>query len=372
MTLIERINQPGPKKILALDGGGICGLASIEVLATIETMLRQQLDRGDDFVLGDYFDLIAGTSTGAVIAACLSYGMTVANVRSFYEESGREMFDRAALITRLARYKYDDDNISAKLREVLGSDTLLGTDRLRSVLMMVMRNATTDSPWPIWNNPRARYNDPLRANCNLKLPLWKLVRASTAAPTYFPPEVIEVGGQQFVFVDGGVTTYNNPAWLAFLMATVEPYGLSWATGEDNMLMVSVGTGNYPAANDALTPGAMNILYNATTIPGALMNAALAGNDLNCRALGRCLVGNPIDREAGDLIGGSGNALPKLFTYMRYDFETTREGMARIGLPDIKPENVRMLDSIDYMPELKAIGQAVGRLYVDPAHYRKFA
>ena len=68
-----------------------------------------------------------------------------------------------------------------------------------------MRNATTDSPWPISNNPYAKYNERSRLDCNLALPLWQLVRASTAAPTYFPPEVVVVGNREFIFVDGGVT-----------------------------------------------------------------------------------------------------------------------------------------------------------------------
>ena len=78
-------------------------------------------------------------------------------------------------------------------------------------MLLIMRNATTDSP-SMSNNPRAKYNDLARANSNARLPLWQLVRASTAAPTYFPPETIEVGEQRFVFVDGGVTMYNNPAF----------------------------------------------------------------------------------------------------------------------------------------------------------------
>ena len=79
------------------------------------------------------------------------------------------------------------------------------------------------------------------------------MRASTAAPVYFPPEVIRLGDKEFIFVDGGVTTYNNPAFMAFLMATVEPYNLNWPTGEDNMLVVSIGTGTSPDANADLAP-----------------------------------------------------------------------------------------------------------------------
>lgn len=66
-----------------------------------------------------------------------------------------------------------------------------------------------------------------------------------AAPVYLPPEVVKLGAKEFIFVDGGVTTYNNPAFQAFLMVTVEPYAINWSTGEDQLLVVSVGTGTNP-------------------------------------------------------------------------------------------------------------------------------
>ena len=87
---------------------------------------------------------------------------------------------------------------------MLGKDTTLGDDELKTLLLIVVRNATTDSPWPLSNNPNALFNDPSREDNNLAIPLWQLVRASTAAPTYFPPEVVTVGEHDFVFVDGGV------------------------------------------------------------------------------------------------------------------------------------------------------------------------
>ena len=105
------------------------------------------------------------------------------------------MFDQASLLRRF-RYKFEDENLAAMLQEVIGAETTLGSDRLQTLLMVVLRNATTDSPWPVSNNPYAKYNDPARPDCNLDLPLWQLVRASTAAPTYFPPEVVQIGPQQ--------------------------------------------------------------------------------------------------------------------------------------------------------------------------------
>lgn len=374
--LIARMKSPGPKKILALDGGGIRGMMTVEVLAQIEALLRKKLARGPDFVLADYFDFVAGTSTGAIIAACISIGMKVSDIRTFYISSGEQMFDKASLLKRF-RYKYEDEKLAAKMQEVFGRDTTLGSDKLKTVLMIVMRNATTDSPWPMSNNPFAKYNQRVREDgkprddCNLDIRLWQLVRASTAAPVYFPPEVVKVGSREFVFVDGGITTYNNPAFQAFLMATMEPYKMGWPAGEDKMLVVSIGTGTSPQANAELGPNDMNLLYNAGSIPSALMYAALNEQDMLCRIFGKCLAGDELDREVGDLIGARGPVGPgKLFTYVRYNAELSVAGLNALGLADIKPKDVQMLDSVAHVGELQRVGQAVAKK-VQPEHFAGF-
>ena len=374
--LKKPVTSPGPKKILALDGGGIRGMITVEVLTEIERLLRRELGRGDDFVLADYFDFVAGTSTGAIIAACISLGMKMSEIRAFYKSSGEEMFDKASLLKRF-RYKFEDDKLAARMQSVFGKDTTLGSDKLNTVLMMVMRNATTDSPWPMSSNPQAKYNQRIcedgspRTNCNLDIPLWQLVRASTAAPVYFPPEVVKVGNKDFVFVDGGITTYNNPAFQAFLMATVEPYKMEWPAGEDKILVVSIGTGTSPQANADLDPNEMNLLYNASSIPSALMYAALNEQDMLCRVFGKCLAGDELDREVKDLIGAKGPVGPnKLFTYVRYNAELSADGLKALGLTDIKPEDVQKLDSVAHIPELERVGLAVAQK-VKLAHFSNF-
>ncbi|MFL6530077.1 MAG: patatin-like phospholipase family protein, partial [Chthoniobacterales bacterium] len=224
----EKLTKSGPRKLLACDGGGIRGIISIEILAHIESELRG-LTGKPELVLADYFDYVGGTSTGAIIATLISLGFSVDDARDFYVKSGAEMFQPAKLWERL-HTKFQDDNLTRMLKGVIGEETTLGSEKLQTLLMVVLRNATTDSPWPISSNPKAKYNDiEVRGKkSNLLLPLWQLVRASTAAPVYFPPEVIEIGdGQEFIFVDGGVTMYNNPAFHLFLMATTESYRLCW-------------------------------------------------------------------------------------------------------------------------------------------------
>ncbi len=74
---------------------------------------------------------------------------------------------------------------------MFGAKTNLEPNNLKCLLLVVTKNVTTDSPWPISSNPEAKYNDMGRKDCNLKIPLWQLVRASTAAPVYFPPEILQ-------------------------------------------------------------------------------------------------------------------------------------------------------------------------------------
>lgn len=383
----ERIAALGPKKILACDGGGILGLMSVEILAKLETDLRTKLGK-PNLVLAEYFDFVCGTSTGAVIATCISTGMSMATLRQFYVSSGEQMFSKASLFKRL-QYNYNDEPLAKKLQvelnRALGKrpgdpPALLGDDDLRTLLMIVMRNHNTDSPWPITNNPRAKYNQRERKDCNLNLPLWQLVRASTAAPTFFPPEVTTFAKDtpeeyQFLFVDGGVTTYNNPAFLAFQMATASPYRIDWPTGTDKILVVSVGTGSAARARPELKRDSEWLLDHAKNIPSALMNAASAGWDMACRLLGECRFGPRIDREYGDMVipdppvgnwtGG------KHFAYVRYDPDVTQEGLNVMGLDDINAEDVQKMDSIEYIAKIQRVGQSYAAEYVKLEHLRGF-
>jgi hypothetical protein len=372
VKLPDRLARKGPRKLLAIDGGGIRGVLSLMVLDKIEKLLIGESKR-KDYRLADYFDYVSGTSTGGIIAAGIAMGMSVAEILAFYVDNGARMFDKASIFRRL-QTKFESEPLALQLQGVFGSATTLGASEIESLLLLVMRNATTDSPWPISNNPFAKYSDPSHPGCNLKLPLWQLVRASTAAPTYFPPEVIDCGGKPFIFVDGGVTMYNNPAFQMFLMATVDRFWIKappekrgWKTGVDEMLIVSVGTGTSAGENYSLQPDEMNLLFNATTIPSALMYAALNEQDFLCRVFGDCVAGPLLDREIDTMMQSRGPLGEKLFRYARYNAELTAAGLAALGCGDIEPSSVQKLDSIAAIPDLQRIGAAVAAQKVDRAH-----
>jgi patatin-like phospholipase/acyl hydrolase len=366
--LANRYKEPRRRKLLALDGGGIRGIVTLEILNEIERQLRQELGGGADFRLCDYFDYIGGTSTGGIIAAGLACGMSVAELIQFYRDAGREMFTKARLLSRLKNL-YKSGPLETKLMQVFGEDTDLSSEKLRCLLLVVTRNATTDSPWLISTNPDAKYNAKNRPDCNLKIPLWKLVRASTAAPIFFPPEIVSWDendpDKTFVFVDGGVTPYNNPALLMYRMATTAEYKLGWQTGENALLLVSIGTGAAPTVDlDIVTD--RNAVSNLTGLPSALMYSAMVDQDTTCRTIGRCVAGPVLDREIGDLVCRAPltEAQGRAMMYARYNADLSVEGLMSLGLGEIPSEAVQSLDAVDRIDDLSRIGQAVAKKQVD--------
>jgi hypothetical protein len=369
--IADKLASSGPKKLLAIDGGGLRALITVEILAAIEDLLRESFGQGREFVLADYFDYIAGTGTGATTAAGLALGYPVAAIREFYLEQGRQMFDKEWIYKSFLN-RYSAEGYARILKNFFGESTHLGSDKLRTLLMVVLKNATSDSTWFVTNNPQAKYNEQSRADTNLQLPLWQIVRASNADPTYFPPERVPIGEKEFIFVGGGVSAYNNPAFRLFLMATLEAYRLGWPAGEDRMLLVSIGAGSRPYANPRLKPGDMNVLYNATMIPSWMLTESSREQDFLCRVFGRCLHGAPIDREVGDMIDVStlGPVREKFFTYLRYEVDITEGGLDDLGLRHIRADSLSSTD-INNAPDLVQVGRAVASNDVRREHFRGF-
>jgi hypothetical protein len=345
----------------------------------MEQQLKRKLNKGDDFRLGDYFDYIGGTSTGAIIAAGLSIGMSVKQLLNFYIDKGKDMFDKTSILKRL-KSLYESGPLLKMLQETFGADTdmLVRKGKYKCLLLVVTMNRTTDSPWPISNNPLAKYNDEKRPDCNARIPLYQLVRASTAAPVYFPPETLQWDpadeDKTFVFVDGGVTPYNNPAFLLYRMATQPAYNLNWEIGEDKLLIVSVGTGAAPSGGVY-----KNLINTATSLPNNLMYAMQVDQDINCRTVGRCTYGASIDRELNFMIpmDKEGHLYPlsqdskRHFLYARYNADLSQEGLNRLGLKDIVSDHVREMDSVKYIDKLQAVGAATGKSQVRMEHFGTF-
>jgi predicted acylesterase/phospholipase RssA len=225
------VPQDRAVRVLSIDGGGVRGLVPAIVLAEIEA----RTGRG----VADLFDVVAGTSTGAVLAL----GMNVPGERpnvprwqaldcvEFYKVHLAEIFGQGgwqalAGVAGLIREKYDE----GPLERVMGS--YFADHRLSEALTNVVVPAydLANSDVMLFDSRAAA------ADGAMDLPMRLVVRGATAAPTYFEPQLVSppVAVQQHLLVDGGLFA-NNPGICAFIQAQRLKLGA-------DVVMVSLGTG----------------------------------------------------------------------------------------------------------------------------------
>jgi uncharacterized protein len=217
-------------KVLSIDGGGIRGLIPALVLAEIERRTGRRT--------ADMFDLIAGTSTGGILACGLSRrgedgrpAMSAEELADLYLKEGPKIFDRSLIqdvtsVGGLADEKYDDAALNAAL------ETYLGAARLKEVLADVLITAYDihDRFAFFFRSSRARTDD------EYDFSLFEAARATSAAPTYFEPfEVTDAAGARtYPLIDGGIYALN-PAMCAY----AEVVG----AGSQVEVLASLGTGS---------------------------------------------------------------------------------------------------------------------------------
>lgn len=213
-------------KVLSIDGGGIRGV--------IPAVLLHHLEQATGKNVADMFDLIVGTSTGGIIAAALTTPRdghpmhSAEDVLGLYVDRGREIFRHARwLPARLLDEKYDHKPLEEVLQDYLGSTKLADC-----IIPIVVISYDIESRTPIFFKTRhAKESE----KCNYLLT--DVVRATSAAPTYFEPKMIARAGAdpRLVLVDGGVVAVN-PAMCAYVEAR--------KTADTNeILLVSLGTGS---------------------------------------------------------------------------------------------------------------------------------
>lgn len=212
------------KRILSLDGGGIRGVIPARILMEIEKMTGKPI--------AETFDYIAGTSTGGIITLCLAKpdddgkpAFSAEQILQLYKARGGQIFSSSLWhkiknIGNVAGPKYGPDGIEKVLKDYLGKTML--SDSLVKVLVPAY---SIDHRGPrffkSWDE-----DDQL---------MWKVARATSAAPTYFPPYTLTSGKYPCTLVDGGVFA-NTPAMCVFADATrLEERGTVFK-------VMSIGTG----------------------------------------------------------------------------------------------------------------------------------
>jgi patatin-like phospholipase/acyl hydrolase len=325
-TLAEHLDpSKGPKRILSLDGGGIKGALTIGYLKKIETILREK-ENNDKLLLCDYFDLIGGTSTGSIIAAGLAIGMEVDEISKLYMDLGGKIFGKKRSFWKpwetwkFLKANYDYSVLEKSLKDTFG-EILLGGPEIKTGLCIVAKRADTNSTWPIINHPGGKFFDS-DIGRNKDIPLWQAIRASSAAPTYFVPQLIDVGnGQTAAFVDGGVSMANNPSLNLLMVATLKGFPFGWEMGEDKLEVVSLGTGYSIFSKKTSEIEDSWMMDWAKNVPNMLMQDSSWQNQIMMQWLSNSPTAANIDMEIngldGDYIGGK----PQI-KYLRYNFPIT--------------------------------------------------
>jgi hypothetical protein len=362
MGLLERLKSEGPKRILALDGGGLRGCVAVGFLERIEALLRERHGR-TDLVLRDYFDLIGGTSTGSLIAGILATGRSAAELKEIYLKKATPAFSKKKWT--FWKDRYDDTPLSELLVELFG-DTILGDEQaIDTGLCIVAKRADTASTWPLINHPEARYYKKNRG-----IMLRDAIRASGAAPTFFSPKLLSVGGGEIgAFVDGGVSMFNNPALQLFLVATLNGFPYHWPVGEDKLLITSVGTGTWHLRSRIDDVEDAKAWDWAVQVPNMLMEDASWLGQLMLQYLSRTPTAHEIDREIGDLGDDLLHGRPAM-TYLRYNAWIEPNDLAEMGLGSLgeKVDSLRDMSATENVQDLYEIGRRAAQAQIDAGHF----
>jgi predicted acylesterase/phospholipase RssA len=265
------------KYILSIDGGGIKGIIPLCMLARLEDQTGQRA--------GDVFDFLAGTSTGAIIAAGLLTGKSAHEILDLYVTFGTEIFPPAFpgwyFVKRLVLgYMYSVKNLRDVIARHAGAQATSTLNELdRDVLVTAVR-APDVRAWYFVKDQRDAAGNPINACTTGGLCLVDCVAASAAAPTYFGPWSVPVGAAWPLgnkdkpdnLVDGGVGTAGNPTYQACVEA------FDWTGGRyapQETTVVSLGTGRYVEPNlprAGLIPPWRGIRDWAYWVLGALLDS----------------------------------------------------------------------------------------------------
>jgi len=391
-TLFEHLSpDTGAKRILALDGGGVKGVLTLGMLKPLEDELRRRAGGDSAFRLSDYYDLIGGTSTGAIISSGLALGLSVDEMIELYMRLGPEVFGRTAGDGVFLQCKFESKKLRRALHSVLSTKTM-GSQDLKTGLAIHAKRIDTGSAWVITNHPLGAFYDPPEDSGvypNKRYRLTDLVLASAAAPTFFDEIVIDIEFddkrrpiQKGYFVDGAVSANNNPSMQLMMLALEPNYKFGWKSGADNLMMTSFGTGARRPTVDGkafqgLPPGlrgvhALRAMVYDTQIQGIMMMQALSEPRKPWR----------INSEIGDMAGVCITGAP-ILDYQRVDvmLDTKPKAKRRSDpQPPMTPLErligrelpAEILDALDLMDNgkkanmdlLLEVGVASGRSFID--------
>lgn len=280
------------RKILCLDGGGIKGLFAATILSKIEELTGNSICR--------YFDMISGTSTGAIIAAGIAIGLPASQICDLYIKHAPQIFPQDKKLFRQLRQifssKYTNTALSFQLKEIF-QDYTVGDCKTR--LLIPSYNLSTGKVQVF----KTSHADDLK--CDYKLKLVDVLLDTTAAPTYLPPHRTPMG----TYIDGGIGA-NNPSLLA--LAEAVSSRCQWPREDIYLLSLGCTESISGATTGREKMGAIDVLKIISTF----MNAESQYSHNIVRILlpsDQYLRINPVDRGSQ---GSLDKSTPEILQYLQ--------------------------------------------------------
>ncbi|GJM40995.1 MAG: patatin [Ardenticatenaceae bacterium] len=226
-------------RILTIDGGGIRGLIPARILVSLERKLQQRTGR-PEARLAEFFDLIAGTSTGGLITCLLlapgenewTPAFSANDIVDLYQNHGTEIFD-ASLSKRIRSL----NGLRDERYEARGLERLID-ERVGDLWLSQLLKPCLITAYDVTRRKAKFFTQHDARNDDKDYPIKVVARATSAAPTYFEAMPGENGRTPYAYVDGGLFA-NNPTMCAY----VEAYRkLADQPTAENMVILSLGTG----------------------------------------------------------------------------------------------------------------------------------
>lgn len=250
-------------RILALDGGGMRGVFTSAVLSRLASL--PNCGGGRDLI--EHFDLIAGTSTGGIVALGLALGKTPQDMLDFYLNRGSKIFPKRTILSQLFKPKHDAAVLEKHLRDVF-KDSRLGQSKVR--LVIPTTKAEAGAAWAITTPhhlKRAEFEE---------FPFVEAALATSAAPTFFKAAGHETDIAKSYFFDGGMWA-NNPVMPAIAEAVSV-----LSTPVDRIEILSIGTLSY--ANSFEKVYEKGLFGWAIPVSKLFMDAQQSGSDFVARTM----------------------------------------------------------------------------------------
>ena len=221
--------------ILSIDGGGIRGIIPAMILDYIEKELRKKTEN-PNAILSDYFDLVAGTSTGGILACYYLHPdrKPASDAINLYEKRGKEIFNRRFLRFGVAKEKYPATGLERALKDVMGDKTL--AESLKNCIITAYDVEKRKAV--LFTSPEAR-DETKNKNYLLR----DVARATSAAPTFFQIAAVKPIMNNDEYLIDGAMYANNPVMCAIVEANKNRYESCRPNPSfEDLFVVSVGTG----------------------------------------------------------------------------------------------------------------------------------